>query len=146
MKKRNGRSPLPMTSADPRRLEQLASTRSRRLDFVLRPATSARNKSGKSGGREDFKRMKTVIEPGNEKGVRFEKPHHTEGALRRSPPSADRCRTMSGLLPRRREPRHGHSEDSVPKTMPVRYELRRYPAEIGVLAAFKRTSRLPPAL
>lgn len=41
---------------------------------------------------------------------------------------------------------HGQFEDSVPKEMPVRYEMQRCPVEINVLAVIRRNSSLPTAV
>lgn len=94
--------------------------------------------SRKSAYEEALKKITSVVEPGSNKGVQFEKPRSAQDSWKRSPFSADRSRTLRTTQPTRSEPRHGHFEKSVPITMLPRFKMRQYPAETTVLAVFKQ--------
>lgn len=94
--------------------------------------------------REPSKRVKTALNVRNQETVRFEKLRSAQGAWKQSLRSVSTSLTLSRLPLKRTERGHGHFADSVPKTMPARYEMRRYPFGIVLLAVFKRNTRLPP--
>lgn len=94
-----------------------------RPDLGLPPATSSRKQSNKNCRGENFERVKTVTETGSEKVLRYERPLSAEGAWKRSPPSVSTSLTLLQVLPKRGELRPGQFEDSVPETVPVKYEM-----------------------
>lgn len=134
-----------MTPTDSRRFGRHVTTISARLDFGLPCATLLRKQSRKSGRKERYKRVMFVTEPRSEDGVRFKKPRPLPGAWKQNPLSVHACRALGRLPRKRKKPRHGQFEYSVPARMLVRYKMRRHAAEISVSKDFERNSRLQPA-
>lgn len=127
VRRRKDMSLSPMSPTDSRSLKRRASTKLARLDFGLPPATSPNKRIGKSGRGEGPERLRTVVEPGSEKGVPLEKSHSARGTWKRGPSSGGTCQRMSRLLRELRELNRGHVENFVPEAMPAGYKLRRHP-------------------
>lgn len=129
-----------MTPTHPRRLKSVCrrSLQTLTLGSCLRPLHT---KSRKCGRRERFKRMTAVSEHGSKKSVRFRKLCSADSAWKRTPSSTDAKSPVFRMLRKRREPRHGQAENSVPKTVPVGCEMGWYLAEVAALAGFKRNCR-----
>lgn len=136
-----------MTPTDSRRLKRCLPTKPTRLKFGLPPATSPRRSRKRDHG-ESVKRLKTVIEAGNEKRVRFGKPRSAQGAWKRNPPGVSTGFTLSCLAPKRRESPSTASLDLDPvlEMMAERYEMRWYPAQVDFSAIFKRSGKLAPTI
>lgn len=135
-----------MSPASSRRSYRTVSTSPARLDFELRLATSSSKRRRKKRFGKGSKRVKTNIEPGNKKRIRFEQPRFAQDAQKQHPPSVSLGSKFSRLPPKPKQPRHGQKEDSVQETMSVCSELRRCPAEVDDSAVFERNSRLPLAV
>lgn len=144
--KRKNRSPSPMTRTDSGRLERPVSTSPAGFDFRLPPADSLSNQSCEGGHKEGSMRRTSVIEPESENEVSTEKPRSAQDAEKRDPPSVGTGLKLSRMLWKRKMRRHGQFQISISETLPMRYKMRCYPAELDVSADFKKDSRPPSAV
>lgn len=138
-KRKDESTPL-TTPTDYLRLKGRVSTTLARLDFARPPATSPRKQKRRPSPREDIKRVKSVIEPGNEKKVQFKNRRPAQSAWKQSQLSVSRGLTLSQMPPKRKKPRHDRLKNFDPETMLVEYERPRYPAYVDVSAFLKKTS------
>lgn len=144
--RRRNRSPPPMNPADSCRLKKRVSSKRACLDFGPAPMSLSRKRSREHDCGESSRAVENVTEPGDEKEIRLEKTRSVKGAWKQSPSRLSKGLTPSSLHLKPREPRHGQSEYSVLKKMPVGFKMRRYTTEVDVLAVFKRNKRLPSAV